>query len=170
MKLSNKNNTNIIGFLYALIKINKQDINKCNILISGDFDKNKLITNIKKTATHNKLNCKVLLSGFNFDLISRLSLSKLKNYTKLGNFDIGVQILKGNCDYEIHLISGNGYKLSKTKELEFKNALTEYKNFSTENINNFFYLESCKKKIKPLILNEINLRQKFQNHISKIKL
>lgn len=168
MKINNLSNNELLKYIYAFIKINKQDINKCNILICkgenfSDFDfvktlQKSCIYYSKKFALKNH-NCKIkvknILKSFNYRFFNNLSEKTLKNYTLLGNFDVGVKFNNNS----LIVCAGNGYMLAKQKQTEFLCALTEFDNLSCSEIIKFFKIEKNKQSVLPLNLYQIKNRQ-----------
>lgn len=153
-----------------------QDINKCNILLSANFCLNTkkiykiLDINLTQNYLNNgfkKLNKKFVLNAFNFEIINNLNMAKLKQCSKLGNFDVGVLILKQNGGYFVKVCAGNGYMLSLQKKSELFATLNEFDNLTNSQLINFFKREVKKQTVKPLTEKQIRCRKAQINALIK---
>ncbi len=150
-----QNNLITLNLIYALIKINAQDINKVNILFCLDNTFNCC----NPTCLEENLKT-IVIGSFNYNCVKNFSIKTLKNFAKLGNYDICVKLLSENSGIKYVLIAGNGYMLSKQKLTEFYNAISEFDTLSDCQINSFFIKERLKQNIMPLSYNQFIKRQK----------
>lgn len=168
MKIKNLKPENFIKYIYSFIKINLQDINKCNILFSctenltkSDIE-NCIFKSLHSLKLNNHLSQKLILKAFNYKIINNLSFNMLKEYTLLGNYDIGVLIYEQCGNINCLICAGNGCSLSYQKGNELILAFNQFNTLTNNNLNLFFKNESCKQSISPLNCEQIINRQKLK--------